>query len=96
MATFEERRRALSGAEEKIRHLAVRNAILEVGADSANRADGGTDTPIDVAHSGGGDVTIRKDWAELARLLSDLMERKRQSMGEHARSVTVLAGTVTF
>lgn len=96
MATFEERRRALSGAEEKIRHLAVRNAILEVGADSANRADGGTDTPIDVAHSGGGDATIRKDWAELARLLSDLMERKRQSMGEHARSVTVLAGTVTF
>jgi hypothetical protein len=43
-----------------------------------------------------GDATIRKDWAELAQLLSDLMERKRQSMGEHARSVTVLAGTVTF
>jgi DNA repair exonuclease SbcCD ATPase subunit len=96
MATFEERRRALRGAEEKIKHLAVRNALLEVGADIANRADGGTDTPIEVEHVGGGDPTTRRDWAELARLLSDLMERKRQSMGEHARSVTVLAGNVTF
>ncbi len=107
--TFEERDRALQRAQEKIKALAARNAELEAEANRANEFAGqkaktgqdgkGAKERITIAElsSDGADQTARKDWSELARLLTDFVERKRQSPG-HARrrSMTLLASTVTF
>jgi chromosome segregation ATPase len=109
LETFEDRDRALQRAQEQIKALAERNAALEVEANRAaefagQRTKTGQDgkdaeesvTVADLS-SDGADQTTRKDWCELARLLADFVERKRQAPG-HAqrRSMTLLASTVTF
>jgi chromosome segregation ATPase len=109
LETFEDRDRALQRAQQKIKALAERNAELEAeanrGAEFAGQKaktgqDGkGAKESVTIADlsSDGADQTTRTDWSELARLLTDFVERKRQSPG-HAqrRSMTLLASTVTF
>ncbi len=107
--TFEERDRALQRAQEKIKALAERNAQLEAEPNSATEFAGrksktgqdgkGATESVTIADlsSEGADQTMRKDWSELARLLTDFVERKRQSPGHaHGRSMTLLASTLTF
>jgi DNA repair exonuclease SbcCD ATPase subunit len=109
LETFEDRDRALQRAQQKIKALAERNAELEAKANRAGefagqKANAGQDgkgakqsvTIADLS-SDGADQSTRTDWSELARLLTDFVERKRQSPG-HAqrRSMTLLASTVTF
>ena len=109
LETFEDRDRALQRAQQKIKALAERNAELEAKANRAaefagQKAKTGLDgkaakesVAIADLSSDGADQTPRTDWSELARLLTDFVERKRQSPG-HAqrRSMTLLASTVTF
>jgi DNA repair exonuclease SbcCD ATPase subunit len=109
LETFEDRDRALQRAQQKIKALAERNAELEakanrVGEFAGQKANAGQDgkgakesvTIADLS-SDGADQSTRTDWSELARLLTDFVERKRQSPG-HAqrRSMTLLASTMTF
>ena len=100
LETFQDRDRALVSAQAKIRCLAERNAQLEAGANRTDGRDGSEGFNIR-QHAAGdaddADDTSRKAWAELACLLRDFMERKRQSSGQgQVRSMTLLAGTVTF
>ena len=106
---FEDRDRALQHAQQKIKALAERNAELEAKANRAAEFAGqkaktgqdgkGAKESVTIADlsSDRADQTTRTDWSELARLLTDFVERKRQSPG-HAqrRSMTLLASTVTF
>jgi len=95
--TFRDRDRALIRAKEKIKFLAERNAQLEAGANRPNCEDGNDGFNIRQLAADDVGETSRKDWAELACLLRDFMERKRQSSGQgQVRSMTLLAGTVTF
>jgi crescentin len=97
LETFQDRDRALVGAEAKIKFLAERNAQLEAGANRANGQDGSDGCNIGRLTVDDADDTSRKAWAELACLLRDFVERKRQSCGQdQVRSMTLLAGTVTF
>lgn len=109
LETFEDRDRALQRAQQKIKALAERNAELEAkanrGAEFAGQKaktgqDGkGAKESVTIADlsSDGADQTTRTDWSELARLLTDFVERKRQSPGHtQRRSMTLLASTVTF
>jgi crescentin len=109
LETFEDRDRALQRAQQKIKALAERNAELEAQANRAaefagQKAKTGQDakeakesvTIADLS-SDGADQTSRTDWSELARLLTDFVERKRRSPGHaQGRSMTLLASTVTF
>jgi hypothetical protein len=101
LETFEDRGRALQRAKETIKSLAERNAQLEAAAVRANAAgnreqnDPGEGPLVRELTVDGAGETTRKDWAELAGLLSDFVERKRQSSAP-ARSMTLLASTVTF
>jgi hypothetical protein len=97
LETFQNRDRALTSAEERIKFLAERNAKLEAGANRTNGRDASDTLNIRQLTFDGADETSRKDWAELACKLRDFMERKRQSPGQaHVRSMTFLASTVTF
>jgi hypothetical protein len=109
LETFEDRDRALQRAQQKIKALAERNAQLEAGANRANecgrqqaktgqdRSDANEGVTIAELSSDGSDETMRKDWSELARLLTEFLERKRRSPGHaKARSMTLLASTLTF
>jgi chromosome segregation ATPase len=73
---FRARDRALVVAEEKIKALAERNARLEAGVDRAGgeHQRGSSDAPRPNVVDGVD--TARQDWAELAQLLSDFVERK--------------------
>jgi chromosome segregation ATPase len=103
LETFQDGDRALARAEEKIKSLAERNAALEASANRTNGRDGHEGKAAaeglrvrEVAADNADDAT-RKDWTELARLFTDFVERKRQSAGQaQARSMTLLASTVTF
>jgi chromosome segregation ATPase len=109
LETFEDRDRALQRAQQKIKALAERNAELEAQANRAaefagRKAKTGQDgkaanesVTIAELSSDGADQTTRTDWSELARLLTDFVERKRRSPGHaQGRSMTLLASTVTF
>ncbi len=102
LETFQDRDRALARAEEKIKSLAERNAELEAGAKRTNgqdgqRTDGKEGLRVPELSADNADATMRKDWAELARLFTDFVDRKRQSAGQgQARSMTLLASTLTF
>jgi predicted nuclease with TOPRIM domain len=97
LETFQDRDHALTRAEEKIRYLAARNAQLEAGAIGANGQGASDGLDIPRLSTDDADETKRKDLAELARLLSDFMQRKRRSSGQgEVRSMTILAGTMTF
>jgi crescentin len=109
LETFEDRDRALQRAQQKIEALTERNAKLEAEANRATAFVGQeTKTARDAKNaeesvtiadlsSDGADQTARKDWSELARLLADFVERKRQSPGHaQGRCMTLLASTVTF
>ena len=87
---FRDRDRALIAAEETIKVLAKRNAQPEIEAEGAGGHNNRHNNRHDNRHdrSGGGDLgqrnldeddTAGKDWAELARLLTDFVDRKRQS-----------------
>jgi predicted nuclease with TOPRIM domain len=96
LETFQDRDHALTRAEEKI-YLAARNAQLEAGAIGANGQGASDGLDIPRLSTDDADETKRKDLAELARLLSDFMQRKRRSSGQgEVRSMTILAGTMTF
>jgi chromosome segregation ATPase len=97
LETFQDRDHALTRAEEKIRYLAARNAQLEAGAIGANGQGASDGLDIPRLSTDDADETKRKDLAELARLLSDFMQRKRRSSGQgEVRSMTILADTMTF
>jgi hypothetical protein len=109
LETFEDRDRALQRAEGKIKALAERNAALEAEANRGNEFTGGeaktgpdrrdAKEGVTVAElsSDDSDETARKDWSELARLLTEFLERRRRSPGQtQARSMTLLASTLTF
>jgi chromosome segregation ATPase len=89
LLTFEDRDRALTSAQHKIKSLVERNAQLEAGTGNTNRI-GGTDRRTvqqrnaqAVVHHAltGAEPMSRQDWAELAPLLRAFMERKRRSPG---------------
>jgi crescentin len=82
LETFQDRDRALRRAEEKIRYLAERNAQLEAGAIGANGQGASDRLNIRRLGTDDADETTRKDLAELARLLSDFMQRKHRSSGQ--------------
>jgi predicted nuclease with TOPRIM domain len=72
---FRDRERALVAAKEKIKALAERNAWLEAARDRAGGLNQrGCETPQSSLEDAA-DVALR-DWAELARLLGDFVERK--------------------
>jgi hypothetical protein len=72
---FRDRERALVAAKEKIKALAERNAWLEAARDRAGGLNQrGRETPQSSLEDAA-DVALR-DWAELARLLGDFVERK--------------------
>ena len=109
LETFEDRDRALQRAQAKIEALTERNAELEAEANRATAFVGqeaktardakSAEESVTIADlsSDGADQTARKDWSELARLLADFVERKRQSPGHaQGRCMTLLASTVTF
>jgi crescentin len=109
LETFENRDRALRRAQQKIKALAERNAELEAQANRAAQFAGqkektaqdakGAEESVAIADlsADGADQTTRTDWSELARLLTDFVERKRRSSGHaRGRSMTLLASTVTF
>ena len=85
LETFQERDRALTGAEEQIKCLAERNAALEAGASGAD----GRDT-LDIQPritrpliaqpriDDDAEEARHQDWTELANLLRDFIERKRR------------------
>jgi hypothetical protein len=71
---FRDRDRALVVAEENIRALAERNARLEAAKHHAGgplKAGGANAAALADAED-----TACEDWVELARLLSDFVERK--------------------
>jgi hypothetical protein len=70
---FRERDRALAAAEETIKALAERNARLET---AGRRGAGASVLQADLPRAG---ETADQDWVELARLLSDFIERKASS-----------------
>jgi hypothetical protein len=72
---FRDRERALLVADEKIKVLAERNAWLEAARDRAGAPDQrGRETPQSRLEEAA-DATLQ-DWAELARLLGNFVERK--------------------
>ena len=72
---FRDRERALVVAEEKIKALAERNAWLEAARDRAGSPhQRGRETPQSSLEDAA-DAALQ-DWAELARLLGDFVERK--------------------
>ena len=72
---FRDRERALVVAEEKIKTLAERNAWLEAARDRAGSPrQRGHETPQSSPEDAA-DAALQ-DWAELARLLGDFVERK--------------------
>jgi chromosome segregation ATPase len=97
LETFQDRDRALTCAEETIKSLTERNAQLEAKLDFIESHDEihRPDTPLRALDDA--DEGTRKEWAELARHLATLVKLKRRSSGPaHGRSLTLLAGTVTF
>src|SRR5262249_32723213 len=75
MRRFRDRERALAVAKEKIKALAERNAWFEAARD---RAGSPQQRSRETPHSRleeAADATLQ-DWAELARLLGDFVERK--------------------
>lgn len=97
LETFQDRDRALISAEEKIKFLTERNAQLEAGVSHVKDRDeiGKTEMPQRPADNI--DDKRRKDWAELARQLTDFMERKRQFSEQiQFRSMALLADMVSF
>jgi len=96
---FRDRDRALIAAEETIKVLAKRNAQPEIEAEGAGGHNSRHSNRHDNRHdrSGGGDLgqrnldeddTAGKDWAELARLLTDFVDRKRQSCEQRLRAAS--------
>jgi chromosome segregation ATPase len=86
-----------AGAKHEARPKQETRAKHEPAASRAHgpAANEGLDIPQPPADAV--DDTKRKDLVELARLLSDFTERKRQSAAPgEMRSMTVLAGTITF
>jgi hypothetical protein len=72
---FRDRERALLVADEKIKALAERNAWLEAAKDRAGSPNQrGRETPQSRLEEAA-DATLQ-DWAELARLLGNFVERK--------------------
>jgi chromosome segregation ATPase len=97
LETFQDRDRALVSAEERIKFLTERNAQLEAGATHVNGRDeiGRTDMPRHAAEDT--DEKRHKDWAQLARQLTDFVERKRRFSEElQLRSMTLLADIASF
>jgi DNA repair exonuclease SbcCD ATPase subunit len=74
MQRFRDRDRALGVAKEKIKTLAERNALLEAARDRAGIPQRRSETPQSRLEEAA-DATLQ-DWAELARLLGDFVERK--------------------
>jgi hypothetical protein len=73
---FRDRERALLVADEKIKALAERNAWLEAARDRAGAPDQrGRETPPQSRLEEAADATLA-DWAEMARLLGNFVERK--------------------
>jgi hypothetical protein len=73
---FRDRDRALVAAEERVRALAERNARLEAGGDHAGAAAKSKGPGVPQPSLAPAEDTAHQDWLELARLLSDFVERK--------------------
>jgi hypothetical protein len=85
---FRDRERALLVTDEKIKALAERNACLEAARDRAGTPDQrGRETPQSRLEEAA-DATLA-DWAELARLLGNFVERKTATTPATRRSRSV-------